>query len=143
MTDDGLVTLRSAHSVPETIDRLVSTVTSRGLTVFARIDHAANATQVGMELRPTQLLIFGNPTGGTPLMQDRQTAGIDLPVKALAWEDATGAVWLTHDDPRWLARRHGLGAASAEAVAALEAGMSALTRAAAGDPTEPRREGQR
>lgn len=132
MGDDGLVTLPSAHSVPQTIDRLVSAVTSRGLTVFARIDHAANAAQVEMELRPTQLLIFGNPRGGTPLMQDRQTAGIDLPLRALAWEDAAGAVWLTYDDPRRLARRHGLGAASADAVAAMETGIAAVARTAAG-----------
>ena len=90
-----------------------------------------------MELRPTQVLIFGNPRGGTPLMQDQQTAGIDLPVKALAWEDAAGSVWLTHDDARWLAARHGLGAASAQAVAALEAGMNAAVSAAAGDSATP------
>jgi uncharacterized protein (DUF302 family) len=136
MDHDGLVTMPSGYSVPETIDRLVSVVTSRGLIVFARIDHASNAADVGMELRPTQLLIFGNPRGGTPLMQDRQTAGIDLPVKALAWEDGAGEVWLTYDDPHWLARRHGLGAASAEAVAAIEAGMAAVIGAAAGRPTE-------
>ena len=131
MSDDGLVTLRSNHPVPGTIDRLASTVTSRGMTVFARIDHAAGAAQVGMELRPTQLLIFGSPAGGTPLMQDRQTTGIDLPLKALAWEDADGAVWLTYVDPGWLARRHGLGAASAGAVSAIEAGMAAMLGSAA------------
>jgi uncharacterized protein (DUF302 family) len=130
--NDGLVTIRSAHSVFETIDRLVAAVTARGLNVFARIDHAAGAASVGMELRPTLLVIFGNPRGGTPLMQDRQTAGIDLPVKALAWEDAGGAVWLTYNDARWLARRHGLGAASDAAVAAIEAGMAAVTAEAAG-----------
>jgi uncharacterized protein (DUF302 family) len=130
--DDGLVTIRSARSVAETIERLVSAVTSRGMTVFAQIDHAAGAARMGMELRPTVLVIFGNPMGGTPLMQDRQTAGIDLPVKALAWEDAAGAVWLTYNDPRWLARRHGLGAASAGAVAAIEAGMAAVIGEVAG-----------
>ena len=130
--DDGLVTIRSAHSVPETIDRLVEAVTSRGLTVFARIDHAAGAARVDMELRPTLHVIFGNPMAGTPLMQDRQTAGIDLPVKALAWEDADGAVWLTYNNAGWLAQRHGLGAASAGAVAAIEAGLAALTTEAAG-----------
>ena len=132
MSNDGLVTVRSVHSVVDTIDRLVSAVTSRGMTVFVRIDHAANAAQVGMELRPTQLLIFGNAVAGTPLMQDRQTAGIDLPLKALAWEDADGAVWLTYADPRWLARRHGLGAASGGAVAAMETGLASVVRAAAG-----------
>ena len=74
--------------------------------VFARIDHAAGAASVGMALRPTELLIFGNPKGGTPLMQDRQTAGIDLPVKALAWEDADGKTWLSYNDADWIAARH-------------------------------------
>jgi len=129
-TGDGLVTLPSAHTVPETIDRLASIVTSHGLTVFARIDHAGNAAQVGMPLRPTELLIFGNPTGGTPLMQDEQTAGIDLPVKALAWEDADGRVWLTCNDAAWIARRHGLGPASQSAVEAIGAGLAATARAA-------------
>jgi uncharacterized protein (DUF302 family) len=101
------------------------------LTVFARIDHAANATRAGMQLRPTELLMFGNPRAGTPLMQDRQTIGIDLPVKALAWQDAEGRVWLTWNDTAWLAERHGLGAASAAAVEAIEAGLAAVSKAAA------------
>ena len=130
--DDGLVTIRSAHSVPETIDRLADAITARGLNVFARIDHAAGAAGAGLELRPTLLLIFGNPRGGTPLMQDRQTAGIDLPVKALAWEDADGAVWLTYNAAQWLAARHGLGAASAMSVATMEAGLAAMTAEATG-----------
>jgi uncharacterized protein (DUF302 family) len=100
--------------VRETIDRLAAKVTSLGLMVFARIDHAAGAGQAGMPLRPTELLIFGNPKGGTPLMQDQQTAGIDLPVKVLAWEDANGKVWLTYNDAAWLAERHGLGPNSAD-----------------------------
>jgi uncharacterized protein (DUF302 family) len=130
--DDGLVTLRSGHSVAETIDRLAAAVQSRGITVFARIDHAANAAQAGMDLRPTQVLLFGNPTGGTPLMQDRQTAGLDLPLRVLAWEDADGAVWVTRTDTHWLAKRFGLGEDSAKAVAQVEAGLHALTEAAAG-----------
>jgi uncharacterized protein (DUF302 family) len=130
--ESGLVTIRSAHPVPETIDRLVTAVTARGMTVFARIDHAAGAAGVGLQLRPTQLLVFGSPVGGTPLMQDRQTAGIDLPLEALAWEDAEGAVWLTYNDPRWVAERHGLGATSAAAVAAMTAALSSLTADAAG-----------
>ena len=84
-----------------------------------------------MPLRPTELLIFGHPKGGTPLMQDRQTAGIDLPLKALAWQDAEGKVWLTTNDAAWLAERHQLGASSADAVAALAAGMAAVSRYAA------------
>jgi len=134
MADNGMVTVASAWSVGETIDRLETFVTGAGLVVFARIDHGGNATQVGMELRPTELLIFGNPRGGTPLMQDRQTSGIDLPVKALAWEDADGAVWVTYNDADWIAERHGLGAESEAAVRAVNAGLEKLVhQAAAGD----------
>ena len=131
MADTGLITIASAFSVRETIDRLAEHVATLGLVVFARIDHAAGAAKVGMALRPTELLIFGNPRGGTPLMQDQQTAGIDLPVKALAWEDAAGKVWLTANDAQWIAARHGLGPASAAAVKAIAAGMEAETRKAA------------
>lgn len=130
MSDDGLTTIASAHSVAETIDRLVAAVTPLGMNVFARIDHADGATKVGMSLRPTQLLLFGNPKGGTPLMQDKQTAGIDLPLKALAWEDSSGKVWLTYNKAAWVAQRHGLGAASAAAVTAIAAGLEKVTKAA-------------
>jgi len=85
---NGLITVASNFSVRETIDRLIAAITPLGLLVFARIDHAANAVAAGLVLRPTELLIFGNPKGGTPLMMDCQTSGIDLPIKALAWEDA-------------------------------------------------------
>jgi len=131
MSDDGLITIASGFSVKETIVRLASTVTAKGMTVFGRVDHAANATQVGMPLRPTELLIFGNAKGGTPLMQANQTIGIDLPLKALAWEDSTGKVWVTTNDPAWLARRHGLGADVAGNVEGLRAGLAAVTKAAA------------
>ena len=130
MSENGLTTIASAYSVSETIDRLIAAVTPLGLNVFARIDHAAGAAKVGMALRPTQLLLFGNPKGGTPLMQDRQTAGIDLPVKALAWEDAGGKVWLSYNEAAWIAQRHGLGAASAAAVTAMAAGVDKVTKAA-------------
>jgi len=129
---NGLITIASAHSVRETTDRLAAIVASKGLTVFARIDHGAGAAAAGMALRPTELLIFGHPKGGTPLMLERQTAGIDLPVKALAWEDESGTVWLTTNDPAWIAARHALGPASAAAVAAIAAGLAAVTKAAAG-----------
>jgi uncharacterized protein (DUF302 family) len=132
MTGDGLITVATSAPVGETIDRLVETVTAAGMSVFARIDHAAGAAEVGMDLRPTEVVLFGHPRGGTPLMQDRQTAGIDLPLKALAWEDERGAVWLTTNDPRWLARRHGLGEPSRQAVAALAAGVERVTGVAAG-----------
>src|SRR5689334_20212039 len=117
MTTAGLLTVRSAHSVAVTIDRLVAAVAEAGLTVFARIDHAQGAAEAGLELRPTELLLFGHARGGTPLMRDRQTAGIDLPLKALAWEDAEGAVWVTYNDASWLAERHGV--AGSAAVTAL------------------------
>jgi uncharacterized protein (DUF302 family) len=131
MTDNGLTTIASAHSVAETIDRLVAGITPLGMNVFARIDHAAGAAKVGMPLRPTQLLLFGNPKGGTPLMQDKQTAGIDLPLKALAWQDADGKVWLSYNEASWIAQRHGLGAASAAAVTAIAAGLEKVAKAAA------------
>jgi uncharacterized protein (DUF302 family) len=128
--DHGLTTISSAFSVRETIDRLERIVVSKGLIVFARIDHAKGAAEVGMALRPTELLLFGHPRGGTPLMQDRQTAGIDLPVKALAWEDAESHVWLTYNRAAWLARRHQLGAAGSAAVTAIDAGQRAVILAA-------------
>jgi uncharacterized protein (DUF302 family) len=130
MPDNGLITIASPVSVRETVERLVAFAASHGLTVFTRIDHAEGAAKVGMPLRPTELVIFGNPKGGTPLMQDRQTAGIDLPIKALAWEDADRKVWLSYNDAAWIAQRHGLGAASAEAVKAIAAGLTAAARAA-------------
>jgi uncharacterized protein (DUF302 family) len=130
MPDDGLITIASSHSVRETIDRLVSFAATHGLMVFARIDHADGAARVGLPLRPTELVIFGNPKGGTPLMQENQTAGIDLPVKALAWEDADGKVWLTWNDTAWIAKRHALDAASAPAVQAIVDGLAAAAKAA-------------
>lgn len=128
MSSNGLITAASRFSVRETMDRLTAAITSTGMLVFARIDHGANAAQVGMELRPTELLIFGNPRGGTPLMQDKQTVGIDLPVKALAWEDEEGKVWLTYNEAKWLATRHELGVRSKDAIEAIEEGLTALAR---------------
>jgi uncharacterized protein (DUF302 family) len=130
MADNGLITVASSFSVRETVERLISFATSHGLTVFARIDHADGAAQVGLPLRPTELVIFGHAKGGTPLMQDRQTAGIDLPLKVLAWEDADGKVWLTSNEAAWIAQRHGLGPASAQAVQAIAAGLAAAVKAA-------------
>ena len=90
------------------MDRLESLVKQKGLTIFARIDHAAGAAKIGQKLRPTELLIFGNPQGGTPFMECGQTVGIDLPLKALVWEDASGQVWIGYNDPEFLAQRHGV-----------------------------------
>ena len=104
---DGLIALKSPMSSKETMDRLESLAKSKGLMVFARVDHAAGAAKVGKTLRPTEVLIFGNPVGGTPLMECAQTAGIDLPLKALVWQDADGQVWLGYNDPAYIAQRHG------------------------------------
>ena len=106
---DGLVTLKSPHSAAETASRLAAALPERGLKLFARIDHAAGAASVGKVLRPTEVLIFGNPQGGTPLMECQQSLGIDLPLKALVWQDASGQVWLGYNDPAWLVARHGGG----------------------------------
>lgn len=106
---DGLVAVKSAHGVKDTLDRFESAAKAKGLNVFLRLNHAAGAQKVGKSLRPTELLVFGNPQGGTPLMACAQTAGIDLPLKALAWQDASGQVWLGYNDPRFLAKRHGAG----------------------------------
>lgn len=127
MNTDGLITVASRFRVGETLVRLTEALTNAGLRVFARINHASGAQEVGLSLRPTELLIFGHPKGGTPLMQDKQTVGIDLPVKALAWEDEDGNVWLTYNEAAWLAIRHGLGTSSKSAVEAIEAGLTMLT----------------
>jgi len=130
MAAEGLLTLPSSRSVKATVDRLTQALKEKGVTVFARIDHAANAAAVGMALRPTDLLIFGNAKAGTPLMQAKQTIGIDLPLKALAWEDAEGRVWLSYNDPAWLARHHGLGAGSDTPVEAMATLLADLAQAA-------------
>ncbi|WP_257168230.1 DUF302 domain-containing protein [Bradyrhizobium sp. SRS-191] len=118
MAAEGLISQQSHYEPKETMARLESAVSRRGLTIFARVDHADGAAQVDQSLRPTDLLIFGNAKGGTPVMRAAQTAGIDLPLKALVWQDANGITWLSYNDPAWIAARH---AASPEANAAIEA----------------------
>jgi len=103
---DGMIMMKSEHDVATTIDRLESALEAKGLTIFKRVDHAANAAGVDLDLRPTQVLIFGNPKLGTPLMRANRTVAIDLPQKALAYADAEGQVWLAYNDPRYLAERH-------------------------------------
>lgn len=107
MTPEGLIVLPCSRDPKEAMDRLAASVARHGMTVFARIDHAAAANEVGLALQPTEVLIFGNPKGGTPLMQAAQTMGIDLPLKALVWQQG-GKTWLGYNDPGWLARRHGV-----------------------------------
>lgn len=106
--DSGLISVQSSHDVKATADRLESALREKGMTVFIRINHAEGARKIGASLRPTQLLIFGNPNVGTPLMQCGQSVAIDLPQKALIWEDEVGQVWLSYNDPKYIANRHGL-----------------------------------
>src|SRR5271168_2983654 len=119
MAAEGLITIPSRYGPVETMNRLEAEVKGKGLTEFAHIDHAAGATAVGLGLNPTDLLIFGNAKGGTPLMQAVQTIGIDLPLKILVWQDAAGPTWLSYNDPSWLAKRHGLGPDAEATVNAL------------------------
>jgi uncharacterized protein (DUF302 family) len=131
MSADGLIVVQSSHGPAETMDRLVAEIKAKGLTVFARIDHAAGANEVGLPLRPTELVIFGNAKGGTPLMQSNQEIGLDLQLKALVWQDATNVTWISYNDPAWLAKRHGLGHEVEAPVKAMTAMLAAVTRAAA------------
>jgi len=107
-SDSGLVTVKSVHDVAQTADRLEKVLKAKGMKVFARIDHAQGAAGAGLQLRPTELVIFGNPKVGTPLMNCSQSVAIDLPQKALIWQDADGQVWFSYNDPGYLAKRHGL-----------------------------------
>jgi uncharacterized protein (DUF302 family) len=124
---DGLVAVKSPFTAKVTMDRFEDNAKQRGLTVFARIDHAAGAAKIGKALRPTEVLIFGNPQGGTPFLECAQSVGIDLPLKALVWEDAQGQVRLGYNDPAFLAARHGVG--QCPAVTAMSKALSALTEA--------------
>jgi uncharacterized protein (DUF302 family) len=114
------------------MDRLEAEIRAQGMTVFARIDHAAGAAAVGLTLPPTELIVFGNARGGTPLMQSVQTVGIDLPLKALVWEDASGTTWISYNEPGWIAQRHGVGANAEPIVNSMAAALSAMSKAAAG-----------
>jgi uncharacterized protein (DUF302 family) len=130
MTANGLVSLRSSRGPQETMKGLEAEVRARGMTVFAHIDHAADASAAGLLLRPTDLLIFGNAKAGTPLMQSIQTIGIDLPLKVLVWQDEAGNTWVSYNDPAWLAQRHALGPAADPAITALSAALDAVAKAA-------------
>ena len=106
--EPGLMNVESAHDVKKTADRLETVLNEKGMTVFLRVNHTEGARKVGKQLRPTELVIFGNPKVGAPLMQCGQTIGIDLPQKALIWQDESGQVWLTYNEPRYLAKRHAI-----------------------------------
>jgi uncharacterized protein (DUF302 family) len=106
--NDGIITIPSNHSVEETIEKLKAILQSKGITLFALIDHSREAARAGMEMRPTKLLIFGNPKGGTPVMLAAPSSAIDLPLKILIWEDAQGKVWVTYNGPMYLQERHNI-----------------------------------
>lgn len=124
----ALITKKSRFSPEETIARLEAAIREKGIAIFAKVDHSGGAAGVGMPLRFTQLLIFGNPKAGTPLMQSNQTIGIDLPLKFLVWQDKSGDVWVSYDDPAYLAARHEI-ADRKETVNALSATLAGLVTA--------------
>jgi uncharacterized protein (DUF302 family) len=130
MTPDGMILLPSSHDANATMDRLVASVTAHGLHVFARIDHAGAAQQAGLTLRPTEVLIFGDPKGGTLLMQAAQSIGIDLPLKVLVWEDEAGKCWIGYNDPHWLAARHGVMQGHEKLLDAMTKGLETVTKEA-------------
>jgi len=133
MTPPGLTTLPSSHTARDTMNRLEAAVKAGGMTVFARIDHAAGAANVGRSLLPTELLIFGNANAGTPLMQSIRTIAIDLPLKALVWQDPAGATWLSYNDPAWLATRHGLDGTTDAVITKMTRVLDEVARAATGN----------
>ena len=129
----GLTSMPSDFGPDETMARLETEILANGMRVFYRINHAALAAEVGMTLRPTEVILFGNPRGGTPLMQASQTIGIDLPLRALIWQDASGKTWVSYNEPSWLATRHNVSGID-EKVAAMRLALSiSATQATKGD----------
>jgi len=127
---EGLTSIQSSCGPKATMDRLDAEIRAKGLNVFARIDHAAGAAEVGLTLAPTVLIIFGNARGGTPLMQSAQTVGIDLPLKILVWQDSADKTWLSYNEASWLARRHNVTGAE-PVVNSLDALLTAIAKKAA------------
>jgi uncharacterized protein (DUF302 family) len=127
---EGLITLPSRYAPNETMDRLAAAVTNHGMTIIARVDHAGPAAKAGMDLRPTELLIFGNPRAGTPLMRAAQTIGIDLPLRALVWQDEAHATWVAYVDPLWLAGRYGIPGETLKIAEQMAAGLEAVAQEA-------------
>lgn len=132
MAVEGLVTRASRDGPPETLRRLEAAIVSRGMTVFAHVDHAAGAMSAGLALRPTDLVIFGSAKAGTPLMAESQTIGIDLPLKILIWQDAAGQTFVAYNDPAWLVSRHALGEPAGAIAHKMQAGLAAIASEAAG-----------
>lgn len=132
MASNGLINVPSNYSVKQTLDRLETALKAAGITIFARVDHSGGAAAVGLALRPTEVLIFGNPKGGTPLMQANQMTGLDLPLRVLAWEDEAGNTNLTYNDVDWIATRYNLGALTEPAREGLTKVLAKFTAEAAG-----------
>ena len=130
MAMNGLITTRSSFGPRETVSRLEAAIGAKGMTVFAHVDHAGGAAAAGLSLRSTDLIIFGNAKAGTPLMQSVQQIGIDLPLKALVWQDDSGTTWLSYNDPAWLAQRHGLNETAEGVVNAMTAGLKSIATTA-------------
>ena len=130
MSTGWFTTIQSDHGPEDTMDRLEAAIHAKGLTVFARIDHAAGATAAGLSLRPTKLLMFGNAKASTPLMQLDQTMGFDLPLKALVWQDESNQTWLSYTNLAWLAQQHALDSQAEAAIKAMSLGLAALAKAA-------------
>ena len=126
---EGLTSIQSSFGPKETMNRLEAEIRAQGMKIFARIDHSKGAAEAGLTLAPTELIIFGNARGGTPLMQSAQTVGIDLPLRALVWEDPSGITWLSYNEPSWIAQRHGVANAK-PVVAKMTAALRAISKAA-------------
>jgi uncharacterized protein (DUF302 family) len=127
-TNKGIVNQPSKHSVDETVDALENILRSKGVTLFAVVDHSGEAKKVGMKMPPTKLLIFGNPKAGTPLMLAAPSIAIDLPLKILVWEDGHGTVWVSYNDPEYLKERHGLPQELLQNIAVVELLAAQATR---------------
>ena len=127
--EDGLKTIKSAHGVKETADRLETILKEKGMAVFARINHSEGAATVGIDMPATELVIFGNPKVGSPLMKCNRSVGIDLPQKALIWKDGNGQVWFSYNDPQYLAKRHDL-SDCVEVLKKVEKALASFSRAA-------------
>jgi uncharacterized protein (DUF302 family) len=132
MALEGVVTISSNYGPKETVERLKAGTAGRGLDLFAEIDHAKNAKEAALSLPPETVLVFGSAAAGTPLMQENQAAGIDLPLKALVWRDAAGQTWISYNDPVWIARRHGLSAGLLHVADKMREGLEAIAAEAAG-----------
>jgi uncharacterized protein (DUF302 family) len=132
MAPEGVVTIASAYSPEETVERFKAGLVAHGLDLFAQIDHAQNAKEAALTLPPETVLVFGSAAAGTPLMQASQAAAIDLPLKALVWRDAAGKTWIAYGDPVWIAKRHGLGAALTPIAGKMREGLEAIADEAAG-----------